>query len=153
VYKIRRYEAVSSIVSCIGLGCVGSKSNFSTCIGLGWVGSISWWVGLDRVTQNGPMDNSGLCATRSDFSTLRLNSFSQLHFNVLHKSDLWIFQTVCNILQIASIIYLFHGNSPVTFSVVFLSKNRQTNKRRRKQYLRKKWRNLKNKNRQTSVDY
>jgi len=24
-----------------------------------WVGSISWWVGLDRVTQSGHMDNSG----------------------------------------------------------------------------------------------
>ena len=33
---------------------------FPTCNGSGWVGSVSWWVGLDRVTQNGPMDNSGL---------------------------------------------------------------------------------------------
>ena len=29
---------------------------------VGWVGSISWRVGLDRVTQNGPVDNSG-CAS------------------------------------------------------------------------------------------
>ena len=27
-------------------------------IGLRWVGSVSWWVGLDRVTQNGRMDSS-----------------------------------------------------------------------------------------------
>ena len=25
---------------------------------LGWVGSLSWWVGLGRVAENGPMDNS-----------------------------------------------------------------------------------------------
>jgi len=31
---------------------------FSTCSGLGWAGSVSWWVGLDQVTQNGLMDNS-----------------------------------------------------------------------------------------------
>jgi len=34
-------------------------------VGLDWVGSVSWWVGLDRVTQNGPMDNSALTETRS----------------------------------------------------------------------------------------
>jgi len=45
VYKIRHYETVSSIVNCIGFG---------------WVGSVSWWVGLDQVTQNGPMDNCEL---------------------------------------------------------------------------------------------
>ena len=32
-------------------------------IRLGRVGSVSWWVGLDWVTQNGPMDNSG-CQVR-----------------------------------------------------------------------------------------
>ena len=29
---------------------------------VGWVGSVSPWVGLDRVTQNEPMDNSALPA-------------------------------------------------------------------------------------------
>jgi len=37
---------------------VGLDSNVSTCSWLGWVGSVSSWVGLDRVTQNGPMYNS-----------------------------------------------------------------------------------------------
>ena len=41
------------------LGWVGLGPNFPTCNGLGWVGSVSSWVGLDRVTQNGPTDNSG----------------------------------------------------------------------------------------------
>jgi len=40
------------------LGWVALGPNFSTCSGLGWVGSVSRWVGLDRVTQNGPTDNS-----------------------------------------------------------------------------------------------
>jgi len=40
-------------VSCIGLG-----PNFSTCNGLGGMGQSA--DGLDRVTQNGPMDDSGL---------------------------------------------------------------------------------------------
>ena len=30
------------------------------CIGLGWVGSLSWWVGLGRVTENGPTGKSAL---------------------------------------------------------------------------------------------
>ena len=36
---------------------------------LGWVGSVSWWVGLDWVTQNGPMDNSdpNQLLTRANF--------------------------------------------------------------------------------------
>jgi len=42
------------------LGWVGLGPNFSTCSVLGWIGSVSWWVGLDRVTRNRPMDNSGL---------------------------------------------------------------------------------------------
>ena len=44
-------------VSCIGLGRVGSKF-----FQLSSVGSVSWWFGLDRVTQNGPMDNCGMVA-------------------------------------------------------------------------------------------
>ena len=40
-------------VSCIGLG-----PNFPTSSGLGWIGSVK--VGLDRVTQSGPMDNAAL---------------------------------------------------------------------------------------------
>ena len=61
------------MVSCVGLG-----PNFSTCSGLGRVSFflvivnlsarfvfgvfffLMGWVGLDRVTQNGPMDNSVL---------------------------------------------------------------------------------------------
>ena len=38
------------------MGWVGLGPNFSLVVG--WVGSVSWWVGLDRVTQSGPMDNS-----------------------------------------------------------------------------------------------
>jgi len=53
--KIWLHQVVK-FVSCIWLGRVGSI--FSTCSGLGRVGSVSWWVGLDRVTQNGPVDNS-----------------------------------------------------------------------------------------------
>ena len=40
----------------VGDGCKSSQS--CPWVGLGWVGSVSWWVGLDRVTQNGPTDNS-----------------------------------------------------------------------------------------------
>jgi len=53
--KIRHYWTVSFMISCIGLGRVGSKF-----FHLYWVVSVSWWVGLDRVTQSGPMDNSVL---------------------------------------------------------------------------------------------
>ena len=42
------------------LGWVGLGPNFSTCGRLGQVGSVRWWVGLDLVTQNGPIDNSGV---------------------------------------------------------------------------------------------
>jgi len=42
----------------IGSGRVGLGPSFSSCSELVWVGSVSWWVGLDRVTQNGPMYNS-----------------------------------------------------------------------------------------------
>ena len=31
---------------------------FSICSGLDWVGSVSQWVGLGRVTRNGPIDNT-----------------------------------------------------------------------------------------------
>jgi len=48
---------------CIGLGRAESKYFHLWWVGLGWVGSVSWWVGFDRVTQNGPMDNSGIPAT------------------------------------------------------------------------------------------
>jgi len=37
---------------------------FVSCTVLGRVGSVRWWVGLDRVTQNGPMDNSELIIHR-----------------------------------------------------------------------------------------
>ena len=39
---------------------IGLGPNFSTCSGLGWVESVSLWVGLYRVTQNGPMDKSAV---------------------------------------------------------------------------------------------
>jgi len=38
---------------------IGLGPNFFTCSGLGWVSQLMGWVGLGRVTQNGPMDNSG----------------------------------------------------------------------------------------------
>jgi len=50
----------------IGSGRVGSK--FSTCSGLGWVSQLMGWVGSGRVTQNGPMDNSGWTSSKSRFS-------------------------------------------------------------------------------------
>ena len=50
--NVRRWQLV--------FGWVELGPTIFTCSGLGWVGSDSWWVGLDRVTQNGPMDNSGL---------------------------------------------------------------------------------------------
>jgi len=34
------------------------------CIGLGWVGSLHGWVGLGRVTENGPTDNSAPAGIR-----------------------------------------------------------------------------------------
>ena len=45
-----------------GLGRIGLGPNFSTCSGLGWVSQLMGR--LDRVTQNGPMDNSGVNAGR-----------------------------------------------------------------------------------------
>jgi len=48
---------------------VGSTRGLGYWVGSGWVeilqfsmgcvGSLSWWVGLGRVTENGPTDNSG----------------------------------------------------------------------------------------------
>jgi len=54
--KIWLHRAVK-YVSCIGLGRVVSQI---LPLVVSWVGSVSWWVGLDRVTRNGPMENSGL---------------------------------------------------------------------------------------------
>ena len=42
----------------VGPGWVGSRFFSFWWVGSGWVGSVSWCVGLDRVKQNGPMDNS-----------------------------------------------------------------------------------------------
>jgi len=47
-------------------GRVGLGPNFSSCSGSGRVGSFSWWVGLDRVTQSGPMDNGKRRHSSSD---------------------------------------------------------------------------------------
>ena len=47
------------------VGWVGLGREFSTCGGLDWVGSVNWWVGLGRVTENGPIDNSGQVAVTS----------------------------------------------------------------------------------------
>ena len=55
----RNFLSVSlPIISCIGSGRVGSKIFNLQLVGLGWVSQFSWWVGLDRVTQDGPTDNS-----------------------------------------------------------------------------------------------
>jgi len=54
--KIWLHRAVK-YVSCIGSGRVGSQI---LPLVVSRVGSVSWWVGLDRVTRNGPMENSGL---------------------------------------------------------------------------------------------
>jgi len=77
--KIRHYWTVSSIVSCIGW--VGLGPNFPTCSGLGWVGSVSWWAGLDWVTQNGLMDNSG------SNTSLRISGLWELRSSLLTISD------------------------------------------------------------------
>ena len=47
-------------------------------IGLGSVASVSWWVGLDRVTQNGPMDDSEWSYT--DVAQLVASRFTILLF-------------------------------------------------------------------------
>jgi len=47
-----------------GLGwLVGPK--FVLCDGLGWVGSVVWWVGLGRVEEVGPTNNSGTETSRA----------------------------------------------------------------------------------------
>ena len=38
---------------------------------MGWVGLVTWWVGLNWVTQNGPMDNSGPIQNRPPDKTRR----------------------------------------------------------------------------------
>ena len=53
--KIRHYETERS--SCIELGRVGSK--FFPLV-MSFLAPVIWWVGLDWVTQNRPMRNSGL---------------------------------------------------------------------------------------------
>jgi len=73
------------LVNCIGLG-----PKFSTCSGLGWVGSVSWWVGLDRVIQNGPMDNSVL-PNQSQWSTFTVTGYAEAGH---HKSPM-----TCCLLQ------------------------------------------------------
>jgi len=67
------------LVNCIGLG-----PKFSTCSGLSWVGSVSWWVGLDRVIQNGPMDNSVL-PNQSQRSTFTVIGYAEAGH---HKSPM-----------------------------------------------------------------
>jgi len=41
------------------LGWIELGPNLSTCKWFGWVSQLMGWVGLDRVAQNGPMDNCG----------------------------------------------------------------------------------------------
>ena len=55
--KIWLHQAVKllAVLRWVGLG-----PNFSTCNGFGLVRWVSWWAGLDRVTHNGPMDNSAI---------------------------------------------------------------------------------------------
>ena len=64
MYKNTSLLNWSSNVSCTGLGRLTTQSN---PLVVGWVGSVGWWVGLDRVTQNGPMDNPGSHTLRVDW--------------------------------------------------------------------------------------
>ena len=43
----------------------GLGRDFSVIGGLGWVELVSRWVGLDRVTQNGPVDDSERASVRA----------------------------------------------------------------------------------------
>jgi len=43
-----------------GLGSVRRCRGFSVFGESGWVGAVSGWVGLNRVTENGPVDNSAM---------------------------------------------------------------------------------------------
>jgi len=60
-HGLTRFDCTKQLNLLVVLGWVGLGQKFSTCNELGLVGSVSWWTGLDRVTQNGPMDNSEVC--------------------------------------------------------------------------------------------
>ena len=77
-------------VSCIGLG-----PNFPTSSGLGWIGSVK--VGLDRVTQSGPMDNAALTCImavkrwqwRWLLLLLLFHFYKAPDISVLWRSEIW----------------------------------------------------------------
>jgi len=78
-----------------------SRLKDNSCIGLGRIGSVSWWVGLDRFKQNGPMDNyvirrknlakigrvvPGICL-RTDTQTLKRETDRHAHRNTPHSNE------------------------------------------------------------------